>query len=157
MAMRTLVKLLLASLMWLTALAALSDELGDSLVVVVNPDSGVNRVDREDVINIFMGRYHQLPSGITAIPVDFQAAKEDFYAQLINKSLPEVNAFWARLVFSGRAMPPLQIRTAEELLAFVARNKGAIGYMHQKDVDSSVRILNVFSTAIDEQALETNP
>src|SRR3546814_8553024 len=40
------------------------------LVVIVNPASGVTALQPGDVVNIFMGRYRKLPSGIVAFPID---------------------------------------------------------------------------------------
>lgn len=40
------------------------------LVVVMNTNSGIERLSRDQVINIFLGRFRQLPNGATALPVD---------------------------------------------------------------------------------------
>ena len=39
-------------------------------VVVVNARSAVPKLSRDEVINIFLGRYRQLPTGETALPID---------------------------------------------------------------------------------------
>lgn len=114
------------------------------LVVVVNPKSGVERLDRDDVINIFLGRYRQLPSGTTAEPLDLPAAapeKAAFYERLVGKNLAEINAYWARLVFSGRTAPPQQVHSVEQLLDAVASRPGAIGYVERARTDARVRIV----------------
>ena len=134
-------KVLLILLLTASGLKAWGEEQTGSLVLIVNPDSGVTEIDREAAVNIFMGRYNELPSGVSAIPVDYVPAKEDFYQQLVNKRLSEINGYWARLVFSGRASPPLQLRGAEEVLEFVASNRGAIGYVRRDSVDDRVRAL----------------
>src|SRR5512146_3193205 len=72
------------------------------LVVVVNPKSGVHQLSRDEVINIFLGRYRQLPGGIAAEPLDLPAGVADralFYERLVGKDQAEINAYWARLVF----------------------------------------------------------
>ncbi len=40
------------------------------LVVVANPKSGIDRMSREEVVFVFMGRWRYLPSCIAALPVD---------------------------------------------------------------------------------------
>jgi len=75
------------------------------LVVVVNPGSGVEKMNRDDVTSIFMGRTKKLPSGVNALPIDQAAATGDkakFYREIINKELAEVNSYWACLIFSGQ-------------------------------------------------------
>lgn len=114
------------------------------LVVVVNPKSGVERLSRDEVINIFLGRYRQLPSGISAQPVDMPASQPEkslMYRLLVGKDLDQIASYWSRLVFSGRTSPPVQATSTEELIRFVAANRGAVGYLDRSRVDSRLRIV----------------
>jgi ABC-type phosphate transport system substrate-binding protein len=118
------------------------------IVVVVNPKSGVEKLSRDEVINIFLGRFRQLPSGIAALPVDLPASqpeKSGFYRQLVNKDLAEINAYWARLMFSGRTTPPKQAASVEDAVAYVGGTPGAIGYLDRARVDGRVRVVLEFS------------
>lgn len=124
-------------------LFALSCE-ADDLVVVVNPKAGVSKLTREEVIDIFLGRNRQLPSGVVALPLDQpneSLEREQFYSRLTGKSNGEINAYWARLIFSGRATPPTRVRNQEEALLMVIDNRSAIGYASKSKVNSSVRIV----------------
>jgi len=117
------------------------------VVVIANARSGVDRLTREEVVNIFLGRFRQLPSGLSALPADLPAGhaeKERFYRLLVNKDLAEINAYWARLVFSGRTSPPRQTRDEGELLRFVSETPGAIGYLERSRIDSRVRVVFEF-------------
>jgi ABC-type phosphate transport system substrate-binding protein len=115
------------------------------LVVVVNAASSVERMKQEEVINLFMGRTRKLPSGITALPIDQggpqQKIRAAFYRTLVGKELPEINAYWARLLFSGQANPPRQAESEEEVLEILRNNKGAIGYVSRSRVDKRLRIV----------------
>ncbi len=118
--------------------------VGAELVVIVNPESGVEQLDRTDVINIYMGRFQKLPSGISAFPVDVAGDKSVFYQQLVKKTLPEIQSYWARLIFSGRASPPRQAQDSEEVLDIISNNKGAVGYLDRSLVDERVRVVLSF-------------
>lgn len=113
------------------------------LVVIVNPASGVERMSRDEVTAIFMGRSKKLPSGVTALPIDQVASSRDkarFYAELINKELAEINSYWARLIFSGQASPPRQADNVAEVIEIVSSNKGAIGYVPRSAATKQVRV-----------------
>lgn len=107
------------------------------IAVVVNPDSGVTEMTREQVVNIYMGRYQGLPSGITAFPVDLAPLRQDFYRELVDRTLAEINSYWARLVFSGRATPPRRLDDVAAVLEVVSNNRGAIGYLPSGEVDEA--------------------
>jgi ABC-type phosphate transport system substrate-binding protein len=121
-----------------------SGALAEDLVVIVNPASGVQQMTRDEVIDVFMGRYRKLPSGNPALPLDVvsaESARADFYQRLVSKSLAEINAYWARILFTGRATPPQRVDDASEVLDIVAENKGAIGYVPRSRADGRVRVV----------------
>lgn len=116
----------------------------EALVVIVNPASGIERMTRAEVAAVFMGRSRRLASGVTALPLDLSgnsAERVHFYDLLLGKTLPEVNSYWARLLFTGRASPPQQVASAAEIVTTVAANKSAIGYVPRSKADSRVRIV----------------
>lgn len=114
------------------------------LVVITNAKSGVDRLSRTEVINIFLGRYRQLPSGLAAEPLDLPAASAEkawFYQRLVGKDLAEINAYWARLIFSGRTAPPSPTTGSEQMLELVSRKPTAIGYIERSKLDPRVQIV----------------
>lgn len=114
------------------------------LVVIVNAGRDVERVSKEEVINIFMGRYRKLADGNAALPLEVKGdapERRHFYAALLDKSLAEVNAYWARLVFSGRTSPPVAVASAGEVLEGVARDPVMIGYLDRSLLDSRVKVI----------------
>lgn len=114
------------------------------LVVVANPSSGVDKLNRGEVVNIFLGRQRQLPSGVPVIPLDLPASspeKASFYAMLVGKDLAEINAYWARLIFSGRTQPPRQTQSMDEMMSMVRDNRGALGYVGRPKADPRVKVV----------------
>lgn len=118
------------------------------LVVVVNAGSGVERLSHNEVINIFLGRYRQFPSGLAARPIDQPVdhpLKAQFYRKLVNKDLAEINAYWARLIFSGKTSPPRQAASPGEVVALLTHSRGAIGYLDRDMVDERFNIVLEFT------------
>jgi ABC-type phosphate transport system substrate-binding protein len=104
----------------------------ETVVVVANAQGSVGQLTREEVINVFMGRYRKLPDGSAAVPLDLDPdspVRKAFYRRLLGKSLEEINAYWARLVFAGRTTPPVETAGPADVLARVAENPHAIGYV----------------------------
>ncbi|MFV0371311.1 MAG: hypothetical protein ACK5JI_06680 [Azonexus sp.] len=119
----------------------------DDLVVVANPRSSIEHLTQDDIVNIFLGRYRRLASGMTAEPVD-QAQdseiRDRFYRLLVNKSQAEINAYWSRLLFSGKTRPPQTLQSAEEILNFVTTRPAAMAYLPRAQVDHRVRVVYSF-------------
>jgi ABC-type phosphate transport system substrate-binding protein len=114
------------------------------LVLVTNPQSGIERLTQDEVINIYLGRYRRLASGMVAEPFDHPIDSElrsRFYRRLVNKNLAEINAYWARLVFSGKTRPPQVIENADSVLRQIASQPGALAYVERSQVDTRVKIV----------------
>ena len=117
------------------------------VVVVVDAKSGVEHLTQDEVINIFLGRHRKLPTGVAALPIDQPLSgglRAEFYRKLADKDLAEINAYWARLYFSGKTRPPLQANSASEVLAYVTGNPGGVGYVERNQADARVRIVLSF-------------
>ena len=136
--------LLLPALVMLVGLATM---VRAEPVVVVNAASSIQHLSQDEVINIFLGRYRRLPNGEAAIPIDQPDSgilRAEFYRKLVNKGLNEVNAYWARLIFSGRTSPPLQATEPAEVIGLLMANPGGVTYVDRSQVDKRLRIVLEF-------------
>lgn len=114
------------------------------LVVIVNTGVKVDKLSRDEVVNIFMGRYRKLSDGSSAQPLDIRdesLERQNFYKKLLDKSLAEINAYWARLIFSGRTTPPVVMDTQHDIIDKVSHDLGAIGYVERGNLSSKVKIV----------------
>jgi ABC-type phosphate transport system substrate-binding protein len=115
-----------------------------SVVVVVNPASGIDKLSRDEVIDIFLGRYRKLPTGRVALPIDISNPNEEravFYKLLVNKSPAEISSYWARLVFSGKTSPPFQVPDAQTAVEIVESNPNAIAYVRRATLTHGVKVV----------------
>lgn len=130
--------------LWL-CLCLLASGARAELVVIMHPDTAPPSLDRQAIVNIFLGRHFRLPGGRAIVPVDSQCCREEFYRGLVDKTLPEINSYWARLVFSGRGSPPQQISNPAEVLDLVSQNPGLIGYVERSQLDARVTVVYAFT------------
>ncbi len=137
---------LILILLLLLASAGYSDALkaSNDFVVIANLQAGIDKMSKDEVINVYMGRNRKLASGINAQPLDIETPlgeKANFYNVMVNKELSEISSYWARLLFSGQGSPPRQVSTAEQALDLVSNSKGAIAYIDRKKIDKRVKIV----------------
>ncbi|GHU38191.1 hypothetical protein AGMMS50256_37140 [Betaproteobacteria bacterium] len=125
----------------------------ESIVVVVNPGSGVESLNRNEVINIFLGGFRRFSSGITAIPIDLphsDPVREEFYRRLVGKTPSEINTYWSRLIFSGKTRPPAKAESVEIARAMVLESVGAITYLERGKVSEPLKIVFELPPRADE-------
>ena len=114
------------------------------VVAVVSAKSPVAALTDSQIADIFLGRVHRFPSGITAIPLDQadgSAVRTAFYSKYAGKSPAQIKAFWSKIVFTGRGQPPREVAGDSEMKKRIAANPAAIGYIDQRQVDDTVRVL----------------
>jgi ABC-type phosphate transport system substrate-binding protein len=114
------------------------------IVVIVNKENSSTSLTTEQLVDIYMGRQRYFPNGDLALRIDQDPNSEirsDFYQKLINKSIAEVNAYWARLLFTGQATPPNVLENTQSILKAVRDNPGAVAYIDSKDVDDTVKVI----------------
>lgn len=127
-------------------LATLSALVAAEVVVITNTQNSVDQASREEITNIFMGRYRRWPNGAVAVPFDLESdspIRKSFYRQLVDKSQEEINAYWTRLVFAGRTTPPPEARNQGELLEKIANHPHAIGYIDRAYLNRSAAARNI--------------
>jgi ABC-type phosphate transport system substrate-binding protein len=108
-----------------------------SVAVIVNPKHG-GGLSAEQVSNIFLGK----SSDLTGVDLpDGSVARDAFYQKVTGKDAAQVKAYWAKLVFTGKAQPLKEMASDAEVKKFVASNPGAIGYIDKGAVDGSVKVV----------------
>lgn len=109
--------------------------------IIINKDNPAN-VDKSFVAKIYTGDVKAWKDGATIAPIDLpedSPIRASFSNDVLGKTVGNVKALWAQLVFSGRALPPKQAASDDEVKKLVAANKNAIGYVKTSSVDDSVK------------------
>lgn len=143
MRLNCLIYLVVFSLSTIASCSAWAD-----LVLVTSPKTGVAALNKGEVTNIYLGRYRRLPNGALAEPLDMaetSEAKKEFYWRLVEKTPAEINAYWARLVFSGQTRPPATLNSSEEATRWLLSHPGALAYIERSKLDKRLVILFEFN------------
>jgi len=111
------------------------------ILIVVNQESSIYNISERELIDLYMGRRFEFSNGETVLKLD-QGKDSDtkrlFYQLLIGKTLSEVTAYWARLLFTGRSTPPYGLGDDASIVNMVMGNKSALGYVNEElDIDVS--------------------
>ena len=125
----TLLKFLLVTAM-LCVLGAYAVQ-GADLKVIANPSVRVSSVSAEELKNVFLVTKTSL-SGVHVEPVLEKggATHEAFLKQYVGKTDAALNTYYRSLVFTGKAFMPKMLGSDAEVAAYVAKTKGAIGYVN---------------------------
>lgn len=121
---------MLASFLWssYTANASAGQENEQLQVVIVSNLTGEKAtLSKNQIRDIFLGRGDS--KYVPVVPVPGTKSRIVFNTQIIGLKESRIQSFYAQMRFSGRANPPTQLGSAEELIAFVVSKPNGITYL----------------------------
>ncbi|MBC3831302.1 hypothetical protein H8K33_07265 [Undibacterium amnicola] len=131
-------KQLIRSLTMAAALSSISLPAWSELVIVVNPLNDIKSMTPSQVAQYFLGGSVQFTPLEQA---NGSPIRLEFYKKVLEKEPPQVQAIWARIVFTGKGKPPRELKSSEDIKKAIRENVNAIGYIEKAAVDDSVKVL----------------
>jgi ABC-type phosphate transport system substrate-binding protein len=113
----------------------------DDVVVISNSKNQTQALDSSQIQDIYMGRKHAFPDGKMALPIDQALLRSGFYEKLTTRPIAQINAYWARIMFSGQASPPMILPDDQAVIKVVTENAGAMGYINKSSLSKNVHVL----------------
>jgi ABC-type phosphate transport system substrate-binding protein len=108
------------------------------LVIVVNPQNPASRMTSAQASQFFLG------GSVMFTPLeqaDGSAIRSEFYKKVLEKEPSQVQAIWAKIVFTGKGKPPKEYKSSVEVKKAINENVNAIGYIEKSAVDDSVKVI----------------
>ncbi len=105
---------------------------GPAYQIIVNPANRIDSIDRAFVSDVYLKKVATWHNEWTVRPVQLSrrfALREQFTREVLKKSPSQLRSYWNRQIFSGKAVPPPDLESEEEVIRYVLANKGAIGYV----------------------------
>lgn len=112
------------------------------LLVIAHADN-LEVLNENHVRNLFLGKAKTYPSGMAVnaydLPLEYPAYKE-FVRKVLKRNESNLNAYWARMLFSSQGRPPERLRSNSDMLQRVSSDVTAIGYILAEDLDSQAKV-----------------
>jgi ABC-type phosphate transport system substrate-binding protein len=125
---------------------SLPSAYGQSYKIIVNKSNPATSVSKKEASDYFLKKKAKWPDGTAVTPIDLSSSskvREEFSQQIHGKSTAAVRNFWQQAAFSGTASAPVEKPNDNEIIEFVKKNPGAIGYVSSSANTSDVKILTI--------------
>lgn len=129
----------------LTLLVGATTALATEIALVTAREGAIRQIERNDAEQLYLGRLSALPNGTPVRLHDLPPGpiRNAFYQHLIRKNALQTRAHWSRMVFTGRARPPVETSGHEAMIGAILADPNAIGYLPAEFVPDSLRTLLV--------------
>ena len=114
------------------------------LAVIVHPGNSLQAITKDELKRIYLGKNKEFPNGLKIAALDHKKEsqkKVEFYKKIVGKSLSQVSAYWSRLIFTGKGVPPRTLKSDAEIKEWVASHPGSIAYINVKNADDRVKVI----------------
>jgi ABC-type phosphate transport system substrate-binding protein len=117
----------------------------NDLVIIANPGINDNSIEKRDLQRIYLGKQTQWQDNTSIVPVMLKSGplRDEFIEGYVDRSVQRFVTYWRQMVFTGKGIPPKSFASESDLVAFVARTPGSVGYVSSAANLSSVKKLEL--------------
>jgi ABC-type phosphate transport system substrate-binding protein len=114
--------------------------------VVAHPNNPTSSVDRGFLEDAFLKKTSTWPTGEVIRPVDLapgSPVRRRFTEDVLKRSVQAVKGYWQQRIFSGRDVPPPELESDDEVVRYVLKYDGAVGYVSASATLNGSKVLPV--------------
>ncbi|MEM1176707.1 MAG: hypothetical protein AAGM22_00055 [Acidobacteriota bacterium] len=116
-------------------------------VMITHPETPHDSLSKNQASSLLLKKRSRWPdSDLKAAPVDLDGKSEvrEFLSRdLHSRSVSSIKSYWQKQIFSGRNSPPPELSNDAEVIAWVSKNPGAIGYVSPRASLDGVKALSI--------------
>lgn len=122
-----------------------SAETDFNILIIAHDSVPLDAINKETVERIYLGKKRMYSNDEEILPVVMKSGDvhEKFLKDYVGKTSSQFETYWKKQIFSGKGSAPKSFKTEKDLVKYVARTRGAIGYISSDTKHDSVKVLNI--------------
>jgi len=114
--------------------------------IIVNSENSIDSASASEASRWFLKKTTSWEDGTVIQPIDMSSdsgIREEFTRHIHGKSTSAIKSYWQKLIFSGRATPPVESKSEQDVIDFVRSNIGAVGYIAISTEAENVKTITI--------------
>ena len=130
------------AMLWISAAAGAR---AADLKVIANASVKTSEISSEEIRGVFLATKASLSDGSRVEPVLLKGGPvhETFVRRYLGKTDAALETYYRSLVFTGKGLMPIALPSETAVVAYVAKTKGAVGYVSTGTSAAGVKTLEV--------------
>ena len=118
--------------------------IASDLSIVVNKNVPETTINIPTLQKIFLGKKTTWMNDSKIVPVMMSKGEtRDSFLTTIGQSNNDFNQYWMKKIFAGEGTPPGTFNTEAELIDYVGKNPGSIGYISIATTNENVKVVKL--------------
>src|ERR1700691_6360445 len=124
------------------AIVVLGESLAENVKVIANSSVKTDAISAADLKRVFLEEKMALADGSHVEPVIERSGRvHAAFLEYLGMSEDDLQTYYRTLVFTGKGSMPKELGSDAEVVAYVARTRGAIGYVSSRATVGGVKEL----------------
>lgn len=138
-------------------IAAALNAIASDVKIIGNVSVRADSISPSEIKSVFLLQRRTLKDGSAVVPVleKSGAAHETFLRHYLDRGSEEIRTYYQGLVFTGKGSMPKELNSDAEVVAYVAKTKGTIGYVSGSASTEGVKVFAVSDGRSSERTLLT--
>jgi ABC-type phosphate transport system substrate-binding protein len=114
--------------------------------VIVNSKNTLDNIESAYLTDVYLKKSTHWPNSDFILPVDLEPeslVRKKFSEEILKRPIAAVRSYWQQLIFSGRGVPPPELKTDQDVVNFVSLHSEAIGYVSMGANLNGVKVISV--------------
>lgn len=111
--------------------------------VIANPSVSASAVSADDLKDVFLENKDSLGGSHVDPVLEKDGPAHEAFLKILGKSDSALQTYYRSLVFSGKGSMPKSLASDAEVAAYVAKTKGAVGYVSGDASAPGTKVLEV--------------
>lgn len=114
--------------------------------VIVHAANPTSALTRDQVSDYLLKKRTRWEDDTPIQPIDLDSdspLRESFSREVHGRSVKHIQTYWNRKIFTGEEVPPPKVGSDREVVDFVRRHRGAIGYVSASAQLSGVKSIEI--------------
>ena len=114
--------------------------------IIANKSNPVTTISKSQLSRLFLKKEKKWETDKEVLPVDLKEnfkTRAAFSKAIHGRPVSAIKAYWQKMIFSGRQVPPPEKGNDQDVINFVERYAGAVGYVSPKASISRVKKIKV--------------
>ena len=111
--------------------------------IITHPDNKTEKISKERLLDYYTGDIRVWEDGTPVIVYDYEMniTVRKIFFEMLGKSASRMKSIWMKRLLMGEGDPPTALKSEEEMIKKILKNKGAIGYVPSSYKNNSVKTL----------------
>lgn len=115
------------------------------LLIIANTSVPAESLSQDDIKNIYLGKILKWGNNdmVTLVISDKSEVHKSFLQKYVKRNASQFENLWRQNLFSGKGKAPVKVGSIDELVDYVSKTKGAVGYIYSGEtLPDSVKVIS---------------